>query len=136
MVWIFKPKQIGYFSHTEPFHQESLGLVDNEGMDIADGCAAGSMVNHIAEIAGRISQFAGTPGNCREALFVLKSLGEIIHQQAVEAFEDVAFAAFFFGKLAQVNALAVVQNQLKVTGKDSPEGRRVLVLLHFLSHGP
>ena len=57
MVRIFKSEQIGNFSDIEPFHQEGFGLVDDEGMYIADGGAASSLVNHIAKIAGRISQF-------------------------------------------------------------------------------
>lgn len=57
VVRIFKSKQIGDFSHAEPFHQETFGLVDDEGMDIADGGAASSLANPIAKIAGRISQF-------------------------------------------------------------------------------
>ena len=57
MVRIFKSKQIGNFSYAEPFHQEGFGLVDDEGMYIADGGAASRLVNHIAKIAGRISQF-------------------------------------------------------------------------------
>ena len=65
---------------------------------------------------------------------MLKTFGEIIYQQAVEAFKDVAFATFFLSELALVDALAIIQNQLKVTGEDSPEGRGVLVLLYFLSH--
>ena len=56
MVGIFKPQQIGYFSYTEPFHQEGLGLVDDEDMDIADGGAARGLVDHVAEISSRISQ--------------------------------------------------------------------------------
>ena len=47
---------IYYFSHAEPLHQEGFCLIDNEGMDIADGCAARGLVNHIAKISSRISQ--------------------------------------------------------------------------------
>ena len=56
MVRIFKPKQISYFSNAEPFHQEGLGLVDNEGVNVTDGCAARGLVNNVAEISSRISQ--------------------------------------------------------------------------------
>lgn len=37
MMGIFKTQQVSYFTDTEAFHQESLGLVGDEGMDIADG---------------------------------------------------------------------------------------------------
>ena len=52
MVRIFKSKQIGCFSYAEPFHQEGLGLVDDEGVNVADGSAARGLVDHVAEIAG------------------------------------------------------------------------------------
>ena len=74
MMRVFKTQQVGYFSHAEPLHQEGFCLIDDEGMDIADGGAAGRLVDYVAEVAGRISQFTGAPGNCRKPLFMLNAL--------------------------------------------------------------
>ena len=119
MMRVFEAQKIRHFANTEAFHEERFRLVDDEIMDIADGRAAGGMMNHITEVSGRISQFRCAPGNAGKALFVLQAFGEIIYQQAVEAFEDVTFAAFLLGELPKVDSLAVGQNQLQVAFKDT-----------------
>ena len=69
---VLKAQQVGDFSDGVTFHQKVLGLVYYEGVDIADGGAACSLMDHVAEVAGGIGQFACAPGNSRETLFVLQ----------------------------------------------------------------
>ena len=74
VVRVLKTQQVGHFAHAEAFHQEGFGLVDDKAVDVTDGGAAGRLVDHAAEVAGRISQFTGAPGNCRKPLFMLNAL--------------------------------------------------------------
>ena len=57
MVGILKAKEIGHFANGESLHQERFSLVYNEVVDIADCGPAGSLVNQVAEISGRIGEF-------------------------------------------------------------------------------
>ena len=98
MMRILEAQQVGHFAYAEPFHQESLGLVDDEIMDVADGGAPGGLMDHVAEVTGRIGQLTCAPCNGWESLFMLQAFREIVYQQAVEAFEDVTFATFFLAR--------------------------------------
>ena len=47
-----KTQQVGGFAYVVPVHQEALTLFNHEGMDVADGRAAGRFVNYVAQITG------------------------------------------------------------------------------------
>ena len=72
MMGILEAQQVCDFSDGVTFHQKVLGLVDYEGVDIADGGSASSLMDHVAEVSGGIGQCACAPGNSRETLFVLQ----------------------------------------------------------------
>ena len=118
---IFEAQQVGHFAYGKALHHEILGLIDYKAVDIADGGAVGGLMDYIAEISGGISQLRSAPCDGGEPHLMLQAPGEILNQKAVEAFEDVAFTAFFLCDLAQVDSLAVFQNQFKVACKDIPE---------------
>ena len=52
----------------------------------------------------------------------------------MKTLENVAFAAFLLGLLSQIDALAIIQDQLEITDEDASECRRIRILLHFFSH--
>ena len=49
-------------------HEQALGLVDDIIMDVADGRSTCRLVDDVAEITWRISQFRGAIGDGRQAL--------------------------------------------------------------------
>ena len=73
VVGILEAQQVGHFSYSMTFHQKVLSLVYHEGVDIADGSAAGGLMDHVAEVASGLGQFAGTVCYGRETLLVLQS---------------------------------------------------------------
>ena len=44
-------------------HQQTLGLVDDVVVDVADGGASCGLVDDVAEIARRVGQFRSAVGN-------------------------------------------------------------------------
>ena len=74
MMGILEAQQVGDLSNGVSFHQKVLGLVYYESMYITNGGTTGGLMDHVAEVAGGIGQFACAPGNSREALFVLQPL--------------------------------------------------------------
>lgn len=68
MVGVFEAQQMGRFVHVMSVHKEVLALVDNEGMDIADGCAPSGLVDHVSQVAGGIGQMLRTVADRRNAL--------------------------------------------------------------------
>jgi len=57
----------------------------------------------------------------------LSILTEILLQQVVEAFQEVAAAIAFFRELSQVDSVAVFQYQVQVAQQDASERGRVIV---------
>ena len=49
-------------------HQQTLGLVDDEIVDVADGGAARGLMDEVAEVSGRVSQFRGAPSDSGQAV--------------------------------------------------------------------
>ena len=115
MMGVFEAQQVGHFTDDETFHQKGFRLIDDEGMDVSDGCSAGGVVDHITEVACRIGQFGCTVCNGGKSSLMLQTFGEIVDQQTVKAFQDVAFAAFLLRQLPLIDSLAIIQNQLQVT---------------------
>ena len=55
MVGIYEAQKVGHFANTEAFHKERFSLADDEIMNIADGRAAGGLMDHITEVSSGIS---------------------------------------------------------------------------------
>ena len=60
MVRELEAQEVGGFVDVVTIHQEVLTLIYHKGMDIADGGAAGGFVDDVAQVTGRIGQFACT----------------------------------------------------------------------------
>lgn len=56
MMGEIEAEQARGFADVVALHEQTLGLIDDVVVDIADGCAACGLVNHIAKISSRISQ--------------------------------------------------------------------------------
>ena len=63
MVREIEAKEARGLADVVALHEQTLGLIDDVVVDIADGCAARGLVDNITEIAGRIGQFGGTISN-------------------------------------------------------------------------
>ena len=57
MVGILKAKEVCHFTYAESFHQQGFCLIYNEVVDIAYSSPAGCLMNHVAEVTGRIGKF-------------------------------------------------------------------------------
>lgn len=90
-------------------HEQALGLVDDIVVDVADGRSSCRLVDDVAEITRRIGQFRSAIGNGGQALSQLPILAEILLQQVVKAFQEIATAIIFFRKLPLVDPVAVFQ---------------------------
>ena len=58
-----KTQQARSLTDIMTLHQQTLRLIDDILMYVADSCSASGLMNDIAEISGRIGQLRGTPGN-------------------------------------------------------------------------
>ena len=52
MMGIVEAEQAGCLADVVPFHQQTLCLVDDVIVDVADGSSARGLVNYVAEVAG------------------------------------------------------------------------------------
>ena len=57
VMHVFESQQMGRFADIVPMHQEAFPHFNHERMDVADGCNPCCLVDHVAQIAGRIRQF-------------------------------------------------------------------------------
>ena len=89
MVRVFEAQQVGGLVDIMAVHQEVLSLIYHKGMDIADGGAAGSFVDNISQVTGRIGQLSGAVLDGGNAEFQLFAVQIIFPQQIVEALEKV-----------------------------------------------
>ena len=94
-----------------PLHQQTFRLIYNIVVDVADGRAARGLMDEIAEIAGRISQFRGAIGYGGQTERQLSVFAELSLQQVVEALQQIIAALVFLGNLALIDAVAVFQYQ-------------------------
>ena len=115
-------------------HEQALRLVDDVIVDVADGRSSCRLVDDVAEITWRISQLGGTIGDSGQALRQLPILAEILLQQVVKAFQEVAAAIIFLGELSQVDSVAVFQYQVQIAQQDASERGRVIVSHQLLPH--
>ena len=99
-------------------HEQTLGLIDDVVVDIADGCAACGLADEVAKIARRIGQFGGAIGYGGHTLRQLAVLAKIGLQQVVEPLQQVVAALAFLGKQALVDAVAVFQYQAQIAQQD------------------
>ena len=57
VVRVSEAQQIGRLADIVSMHQEVFPPFNHERMDVADGCNTCCLVDHVAQIAGRIRQF-------------------------------------------------------------------------------
>ena len=57
MVGEIEAEQARGLADVVALHEQTLGLIDDVVVDIADGCAACGLADEVAEIARRIGQF-------------------------------------------------------------------------------
>ena len=122
------------FADVVAVHEQALGLVDDIVVDVADGRAACRLVDDVAEITRRIGQFRSAIGNGGQALSQLPILAEILLQQVVKAFQEVAAALVLIGELPLIDAVAVFQYQVQIAQQDASERGRVVVSHQLLPH--
>ena len=89
MVREFETEHMRGFIDVVSVHQEILALLDHERMDVADGGAAGGLVDDIPQITGRIGQFFGAVPDGGDAQVQLPALQIIVPEQLMEALEQV-----------------------------------------------
>ena len=58
-------------------HEQALGLIDDVVVDVAYSCATSCLVDNVAKITRRISQFGSTPSDGRQTLHQLPVLTKI-----------------------------------------------------------
>ena len=102
-------------------HEQALSLIDDVIVDVTDGRAACRLVDDVTEITRRIGQFRSAIGNGGQALSQLPILAEILLQQVVKAFQEVAAAMVFLGELPLVDSVAVFQYQVQIAQQDASE---------------
>ena len=89
VMGIVEAEQSGRLADVATVHQQAFALVDDIGVDVADGGAASSLVNHIAEIAWRIGQLRGTPCHSGKSIGELAAIEIVLFKQCMEAFQQV-----------------------------------------------
>ena len=57
VVRVSEAQQMGRFADIVSVYQEAFPPFNHERMDVADGCTTCCLVDHVAQIAGRIRQF-------------------------------------------------------------------------------
>ena len=105
MVGELETQQVGGFAHVVPVHQQILALFDHEGMDVADGRAAGGLVDDVAQIAGRVGQLSGAISDGRDSEVQLSAIQIVLPQKAVEPLQDIGGGFVFLRKLALIDAI-------------------------------
>ena len=115
MMGKVETEQTGGFADVMTLHQQTLCLIDDVVVNVANGRASCCLVDDVAKIARRIGQFGGTPRDSRQALRQLAILAEIGLQQVLKAFQQVGFSPILFRQLAQVYAVAVFQYQAQIS---------------------
>ena len=68
-------------------HQQTLGLIDDIVVDVADCCATRCLVDDVTEIAWRICQLRSTEADAGQTVRQLSVLAEIRLEQIVKAFQ-------------------------------------------------
>ena len=96
-------------------HEQALGLIDDVVVDVAYSCATSCLVDNVAKITRRISQFGSTPSDGRQTLHQLPVLTKIGLQQIVKALQQVSLSPILFEKLALIDAVTVLQNQAQIS---------------------
>ena len=114
MVREIETEQAGGLADVVPLHQQTFRLIDNVVVDVANSCATSCLVDDIAKVAWRISQFGGTPGNSGQTLHQLTVLTKIGLKQVVKALQQVSLSPVLFEKLALIDTITVFQYQVQI----------------------
>ena len=92
MIGEFEAEEVGGFGDVVAVHQQALGLVDDVIVDVSDGRTTCGLVDDVAEVTRRIGQFGSAIGNGGQAMSQLPILAEILLEQGMETFQQVAAA--------------------------------------------
>ena len=118
MVRKIETQQAGGLADVMTLHQQTFRLIDDVVVDVADGSSSCGFVDNVTKIAGRIGQFGGAPGDGGQTMHQLAVLTKIGLQQVMKALQQVGLSPILFRQLAQVDAVAVFQNQAQITQQD------------------
>ncbi len=76
MVWKIETKEARCFADVVPLHQQTLGLIDDIVVDVADSRATRCLVDDVTEIAWRICQLRSTVADAGQTVRQLSVLAE------------------------------------------------------------
>ena len=79
-----------------PLHHQTLGLIDDIVVDVADSRATRCLVDDVAEITRRICQLRSTVADTWQTVRQLSVLAEIRLEQIVKAFQQVVCTFVLF----------------------------------------
>ena len=96
MVREVKTQQAGGLADVMTLHQQTLCLIDDVIVDVANGRASCCLVDNVAKITGRIGQLGSAPGNGGKALRQLAVLTKIGLKQVVKALQQVRLSPILF----------------------------------------
>lgn len=74
MVGEIESEQAGGLADVVPLHQQNFRLIDNVVVDVANSCATSCLVDNIAKITRRISQFESAPSDGRQTLHQMAAI--------------------------------------------------------------
>ena len=89
MVWKLETEEARCLADVVPLHQQTLGLIDDIVVDVADSRATRCLVDDVTEIAWRLCQLRGTVTDARQTVRQLSVLAEIRLEQIVKALQQV-----------------------------------------------
>ena len=115
MVGEIESEQAGGLADVVTLHQQNFRLIDNVVVDVANSCATSCLVDNIAKITRRISQFESAPSDGRQTLHQLTVLTKIGLKQVVKALQQVSLSPILFEKLALIDAVTLFQNQAQIS---------------------
>ena len=120
MMRILESDLIGYLAHgLVRACQQVLDTVDDSEVDVFDGGLACLFLDKVAEIVGGEVELVGTPRHGGQTdLLGLVGI-EVAGHQFLETGEDITVDGFTGGKLAVVEAEAMVEQDFDVGGDDA-----------------
>ena len=105
MVGEIESEQAGGFADVVPLHQQTFRLIYYIMMYVTDSRATSGLVDDVAKITRRISQFGSTPSDGWQALHQLPVLTKIGLKQVVKALQQVSLSPVLFEKLALIDTI-------------------------------
>ena len=96
MVREVEPQQARSLADIVALHQQTLGLIDDIVVYVANGRPSRSLSDDVAKIAWRVCKLRGTPCDGGQALRELAVLAEIGLQEVVKLLQQVAAPLVLF----------------------------------------